>query len=88
MMRFAVVLLSLSLSCGTSHAGPSKPDVTIGINSEGFDKGAIGALEPHVNWETSGTFEGCDVSVRFSDNNNNTHDLLLSSCNVSHNHLC
>lgn len=60
MMKVAV-LLCVFLS--QAIAGPSKPDVSIGISSDGFDKGALGVLEPHVAWETSGTFSGCDVSV-------------------------
>ena len=60
-MRSAVLLCLLTSQV---FAGPGKPDISIGINSDGFDKGAIGALEPHVKWETSGTFSGYDVSVR------------------------
>ena len=60
MMKVAV-LLCVFLS--QAIAGPSKPDVSIGISSDGFDKGALGVLEPRVAWETSGTFSGCDVSV-------------------------
>ena len=47
-------------------AGPSKPDVTIGINSDSFGKGAaLGAVEPHIKWQTSGTFSGLDLDVRY-----------------------
>lgn len=59
MMR---VILSLCL-LGQVLAGPSKPEITIGLNSDAFDKGAIAALEPTIKWQTSGTINGCDVDV-------------------------
>ena len=58
----AVVLWCLLLGQGIL-AGPSKPDITIGINSDALDKGAIAALEPHIKWDTSGELAGCDVEV-------------------------
>jgi len=59
-MRAIVLLCLLSQVL----AGPGKPDITIGINSESFGKGAaLGAVEPQIKWQTSGTFSGLDVDV-------------------------
>ena len=44
-------------------AGPGKPIVSIGLNSDAMQKSPIGALEPQVQWQTSGTYAGYDVSV-------------------------
>ena len=61
MMRVAVLLCLVSQAI----AGPSKPNVSVGLSSDAFDK-TVGfhTLEPYVDWETSGTLVGCDVSVR------------------------
>ena len=61
-MRAVVLLCLLSQVL----AGPGKPDISIGYNSDSIDKGPIGVVEPHIKWETSGTFSGFDVDVRCS----------------------
>lgn len=38
--------------------------VDLGINRESLDKGLVGALEPTVKWQTSGTVADFDVEVR------------------------
>jgi len=43
-------------------AGPSKPELSLRINSDSFDKGlGLGLLEPTVKWQTSGSLADCDV---------------------------
>ena len=58
-MRAVILLCLLSQVV----AGPSKPDITIGINSDNLDKDVLAALEPNIKWQTSGELAGCDVEV-------------------------
>lgn len=57
------LLLSLLLA-QEAIAGPGKPEVSIGFNSAAIhQQSPFAALEPHVEWQTSGSFSGCDVEV-------------------------
>lgn len=59
----AVVVVALS-TADLALAGPSTPQVAIGLNTELLDKGLLSALEPTIQWETSGTVPGvADIEV-------------------------
>lgn len=64
MTRLVAVVVSL-LAISAVTAGPGKPQITVGLNTELLDKGLLNALEPTIQWETSGSLpNGAEIEVR------------------------
>jgi len=57
-MKFIALFISL---VGTAYARVSRPEVTIGMNIGADTTGALGGLEPRVQWSTNGIVQGCGV---------------------------
>jgi hypothetical protein len=61
LVAFVTVLLAIS----TVTAGPGKPQVTVGLNTDLLDKGLLNALEPTLQWDTSTSLpDGAEIEVR------------------------
>jgi hypothetical protein len=64
MTKFVAVVVSL-LAVSAVNAGPGKPQISVGLNTDLLDKGLLNALEPTIQWETSEVFpNGAEIEVR------------------------
>lgn len=46
-----------------SFAGPSAPQISVGLNTATAGSSKLGGIEPSVKWQTTGSFEECDVAA-------------------------
>lgn len=70
MMRLNVVVIVVVsvLVISAVNAGPGRPQISVGLNSDLLDKGLLNALEPTIQWETSESFpNGAEIEVRIRE---------------------